>query len=170
VDVGVEGMQSEPVSETIHWPERHHPDVSGVHVKNHLEIQLSPRAVWDRLIHAKDWPEWYPNAANVRLLNDDGDALKLGTQFRWKTFGMNIECVVEEFEPAGRLAWSSKSFGMSVYHAWLITERPGGCHVLTEETQNGFVPRIAKLLMPGQMHKYHQIWLEQLAIRAGAPK
>jgi len=83
-------------------------------------------------------------------------------KFRWKTFGMTITCRVEEFQPFERLAWSSESPGMSVYHAWLFDDRPDGCLVTTEETQNGFIPKIAKRLMPGKMHKFHQIWLESL--------
>jgi len=139
-------------------------------VSNELATDAPAQAVWNCLIQAVAWPEWYPNSSDVRLLDEKGENLRDGTRFRWKTFGMKIECTVEEFVPYERLAWSSKSFGMSVYHAWLISPRDGAndgsCHVLTEETQNGFIPQIAKYLMPGQMHKQHQIWLEQLAIRA----
>jgi len=76
---------------------------------------------------------------------------------------MTITCTVEESAPFERLAWSAKSAGMSVYHAWLINELPDGCQFITEETQNGFIPRMAKVLMPGKIHKFHQIWLEGLA-------
>ena len=79
---------------------------------------------------------------------------------------MTITCLVEEFEPYERLAWSSESMGMRVYHAWLLEPREGGCHVRTEETQNGFIPKNAAKLMPGKMHKFHQIWLEELGVAA----
>lgn len=146
----------------IKWPEKYHPNTSAVHVVNSLAMDASSQAVWNRLVRATEWPEWYPNAANVRLLDSESGTLELGTRFRWKTFGMTIDCKVEEFQPAERLAWSSESRGMSVYHAWLISPRGQGCHVLTEETQNGFLPRLGKMLMPVRMHKFHQIWLEQL--------
>lgn len=148
----------------IKWPDQYHPNVSAVHVVNSLELEASSQAVWDKLVRAKDWPNWYPNAANVTLRDSEEDTLALGTRFRWKTFGATITCKVEEFEPTKRLAWSSESRGMSVYHAWLITPLPTGCHVLTEETQTGIIPRIANALMPGRMHKFHQIWLEQLNV------
>jgi len=150
-------------SNEINWPGDYRPDVSAVHVVNELTMPVSAQAVWRHLIRPKAWPDWYPNASNVRLLNTEGDALELGTCFRWKTFGITIDCIVEEFVPAERLAWSSRSLGMSVYHAWLISDAPNGCHVLTEETQNGLIPRLSNALMPGRMHKYHQIWLEQLS-------
>ena len=146
----------------INWPKEYHPDASAVHVVNNMQMDVTADAVWTSLIRATDWPDWYSNASNVRLLNTNGDTLELGTRFRWKTFGVTIECAVEEFQPAKRLAWSSNSLGMSVYHAWLISAHSQGCYVVTEETQNGIIPRIANVLMPGRMYKFHQIWLHQL--------
>ncbi|MFT4768917.1 MAG: hypothetical protein ACI8RN_002056 [Glaciecola sp.] len=75
---------------------------------------------------------------------------------------MTIEYNVEECEPAERLAWSSESFGVSIYHAWRMSPQPQGCYVLREETQNGVIPRIGAILAPKRMHKFHQIWLKQL--------
>lgn len=146
----------------INWPDQYNPKNSAVHVVNSLQMESSIENIWDKLISATDWPDWYPNAANVRLHDTEKSKLELGTKFRWKTFGVTINCIVEEYEPFERLAWSSESRSMSVYHAWLITPNPQGCHVLTEETQNGLIPKVAKTLMPGRMHKFHQIWLEGL--------
>lgn len=150
------------VAQQIEWPDGHHPDDAGVYVSNNLVMEASAEEVWNCLVRAKEWPEWYPNSANVQFLNSESESLELGTVFRWKTFGATITCKVREFVPGERLAWSSQSTGMSVYHAWQITPSDPGCHVLTEETQNGFIPKIASMLMPGRMHKFHQIWLEQL--------
>ncbi len=149
-------------SEKINWPSKYHPDNCAVHVANAMDMDVSMEAAWDRLIHATQWPNWYSNATNVRIMDPQKKKLDLGVKFRWKTFGMTINCTVEEFLPFERLAWSSESFGMGVYHAWLLCDRPQGCHVITEETQNGFIPKIAASLMPGKMHKFHQIWLEGL--------
>jgi len=146
----------------IHWPAQHHPNLSAIHVVNTLVMDVSPHAAWHHLIAAPKWPSWYPNSANVRLLETDSETLKLGMRFKWKTFGVNIECKVEEFEPQERLAWSAKSPGMTVYHAWLISPHPNGCRVFTEETQNGFIPKITAAFMPKRIHKYHQIWLDRL--------
>lgn len=146
----------------ISWPDKYRPEESAVHVVNKLLMDAPSETVWNRLVRVTEWPDWYPNASNVRLLETEGEMLEFGTRFRWKTFGTTIECRIAEFQPPERLAWSSESAGMSVYHAWLISPQPHGCHVLTEETQNGFIPKIAKIIMPGRIHKFHQIWLEQL--------
>lgn len=70
----------------IDWPQRFHPDNSAVHVINSLQMDASSHAVWDCLIRAPDWPDWYSNASNVVLLDTASDTLELGTRFRWKTF------------------------------------------------------------------------------------
>lgn len=149
-------------SNDIIWPDKYRPGTSDIHVVNSLAMEASRHAVWNRLVRATEWPNWYPNSSDIRLLDTESDTLAMGTRFRWKTFGVTIQCTVEEFQPEERLAWSSNSRGMSVYHAWLITPQAQGCHVLTEETQHGLIPKIGKLFMPKRMHKFHQIWLEQL--------
>ena len=153
-------------SNVINWPAHYHPDNCAVHVVNELDLDVTVEAAWACLIRATEWPEWYPNAANVKLLNTDNTELAQGVRFRWKTFGMTITCQVDEYVPFERLAWSSVSYGMRVYHAWIFEDRASRCYVRTEETQNGFIPKLAAKLMPGKIHKFHQIWLEELEAAA----
>ena len=153
------------MTDGIRWPVEFEPRRVAVHAVNELGMQVSPSSVWKVLIRASEWPFWYANAASVRI---DRDALDLsaGARFTWRTFGVNLVSRVEEFEPEERIAWTAKSFGVWVYHAWLITPTENGCHVLTEETQHGFLSRGAKLFFPGRMERWHQRWLEGLASRA----
>jgi len=149
----------------IRWPENFSPDRTVVHVRNELEMPVTAEAVWAWLIRAKLWPTWYPNSQNVLL---EGGALDLapGVRFRWKTFGVNLNSRIEEFVPPERLAWSARSAGVGAYHAWLIEKKPSGCHVLTEESQNGMIARLSNALRPANMSRYHQLWLEQLMAKA----
>jgi len=151
----------------INWPARYRPENCAVHVVNELEMSAAPDAVWAWLIDAERWPHWYPNAANVAVEGAPDGRLFAGAKFRWKTFGVTISSRVAEFEPATRIAWEAKAFGLEVYHAWLIIPSPDGCKVITEETQNGALARLSQWLRPGQMHKAHQTWLENLGKRAG---
>lgn len=57
---------------------------------------------------------------------------------------------------------------MDAYHAWEITRTAGGSHVLTEETQYGWAARLSSLVFPNRMSTFHQVWLEQLAVKAKA--
>jgi hypothetical protein len=73
--------------------------------------------------------------------------------------------------PQQRLAWNARGFGVFAYHAWLLEDTPGGCRVLTEETQHGWACRLGALVFPRRMSQQHQTWLERLAQQAagGAP-
>lgn len=151
---------------TIRWPEEYDPSHACVHVSNSIDISASAEEIWAWLIRAALWPSWYPNSRNVRFENPPGPDLAGGTRFRWRTFGITIESIVEEYVPFERLAWTATASGLRAYHAWLIQSSSRGCQVLTEETQNGFLAWLQKLLLPTRMYHYHQIWLEQLKLMA----
>jgi hypothetical protein len=157
---------------SIRWPEQRRPDHSAVHISNSLTVALPREVLWAWIIRANDWPDWYRNSSDVVITEGSGPNLQMGTKFRWKTFGVAIESVVEEFVPCQRLAWSARGTGVDAYHAWLFEPTHGGCNILTEETQNGFMARLGSIVMPTRMHKYHQIWLESLRVQAltGPPR
>jgi hypothetical protein len=151
------------VSEGIRWPSAFAPTDSPVHVINRIETMIAPDIVWARLIHAAGWPAIYANAKNVAIEGGGAD-LFADARFHWKTFGVALDTRVVEFEPETRIAWIAESIGVRAYHAWLITPNTGGgCTILTEETQHGWVARIARRLFPRRMEHWHQRWLEALA-------
>ncbi len=150
----------------ICWPEYYAPQNSAVHVRNALTMDAPPENVWAWLVRALLWPEWYVNSADVRFLEGTAPDLKLNTQFRWRTFGVTISSTVLEYVPGERIAWDAHGPGFDGYHAWLLQRAGRGCHVLTEETQHGWLARLNRLFLPHRMSKYHQIWLESLAARA----
>jgi hypothetical protein len=153
---------------SINWPDKYHPSRTRVHVTNSLSVTVKPEHLWAWMIRAQLWHAWYPNSSNVVFHNSPGPDLEMGTRFRWKTFGVNIESEVQEFEPCRRLAWSAVGTVVDAYHAWLFEPRPAACNIITEETQNGFLAKLGSIVMPNRMHKYHQIWLECLRDRARA--
>jgi hypothetical protein len=150
---------------TVRWPADFAPGRAPVHVRNELAMAASPTDVWAWLIRARDWPSWYRNSHDVAI---QGDVPVLGPDatFRWKTFGMKLVSHVEEFIPAERIAWNARGIGVWAYHAWLIQKTASGCNVITEETQYGFLSRMGDLLIPGRMHRFHQVWLEALQEKA----
>jgi uncharacterized protein YndB with AHSA1/START domain len=158
-------------SPAVRWPDRYSPTIAPIHVRNELEMDASPDAVWAWLIRAHLWPSWYDNASDVRILAGTPPDLSPGATFRWKTFGLRLESTVLEFVPGERIAWNARGIGVDAYHAWVVGKTPRGSHVLTEETQHGWLARLAARLMPSRMHRFHQLWLEQLrdAARTGLP-
>jgi hypothetical protein len=77
-----------------------------------------------------------------------------------------IRSKVIEFQSPERIAWDAFGLGVDACHAWLIEPVAGGTRILTEETQHGWAARLNALFMPKRMHRFHQVWLENLGERA----
>ena len=150
----------------IQWPDHNHPKNCPVHVRNELDMDVPQEHVWAWLIHATLWPAWYENSSQVKILNGSAPILKKGSKFRWKTMGTAVNCTVVEYAPNERIAWSGRAYGVDVYHAWVLAPSSRGCRVLTEETQRGLLASLGKIVLPKQMHKAHQLWLESLEAKA----
>ncbi len=159
-------MTTSPTETRINWPERYLPGKTAVFVNNQITIPAPVSAVWQTLIRAEEWPVWYPNSAEIHFVSHAGPDLRDRSRFRWNTYGSRISCKVLEFEPQRRLGWNAHGIGVDAYHAWLLTPLDdGGTHVLTQETQNGWLARLGKRLMPERMERKHQQWLELLSVR-----
>jgi uncharacterized protein YndB with AHSA1/START domain len=146
----------------VRWPAHYAPGTAPVHVRNTIEVDAPVEAVWACLIRAQRWPDWYVNASDVAFAQGTPPDLSAAARFTWKTFGVRLESTVREFVPCERVAWDAHGIGVDAYHAWVLSPTQGGTHVLTEETQHGWLARLSHFVMPGRMHKYHQIWLEAL--------
>ena len=87
---------------------------------NELLINASCERIWSHIIDASKWPEWYPNAKEVKITGDT--MLKDGTIFRWTTFGLPIESKVNELAPYARIGWYGYAPGTapSFYHTWYL--------------------------------------------------
>ena len=150
----------------VRWPSRYDPSVTPIHVRNELHMDAGPELVWAWLVRAGLWPSWYPNSADVEILDGTGPDLFAAARFRWKTFGVRLVSTVREFVPRERIAWDAIGTGVDAYHAWVLTPHGSGTHVLTEETQYGWLARAGDLFMPKRLQTHHQIWLERLRDRA----
>jgi len=149
----------------IRWPDRYDPVRARVHVADEIDTPVSPEAVWAWLVRAPLWPSWYPNSKDV-IVEGGASQLALGVSFTWRTFGVGIRSTVLEFVPCERIAWNAFGLGVDAYHAWEITRTQAGAHVLTEETQYGWAARLGSIVFPNRMSRFHQIWLEQLSLKA----
>lgn len=152
----------------VRWPDHYSPAVAPVHVRNEIDMEGPAGAVWAWLVRARLWPTWYENSAEVEFLDGAPPDLGPDVRFRWTTFGVTLESRVLEFVPSERIAWDARGRGVDAYHAWVISETSRGVHVLTEETQHGWLARLGHSLRPQHMHRYHQIWLEALRKKAAA--
>jgi uncharacterized protein YndB with AHSA1/START domain len=155
----------------IRWPERYEPAKSKVFVSNEIIVPAPVEQVWAWLIRAELWPRWYANSKDIHFLSHAGPDLRDRSRFRWKTFGVKVTSKVREFEPGRRLAWDAHGIGIEAWHGWVLTplhdaDAFGSTHVLTEETQHGWLASLGKRFAPTRTYEQHQLWLEGLSRQA----
>lgn len=159
----------------IIWPEGFIPGKTDNFVSNEIIISdLSAADVWPYLNDTSIWPKYYSNVSAIDLANRAETELKLGTHFRFTTFGFPIEANILEHQPPingkpGRLAWHGWSDGetaddrIDAYHAWLIEDLSDGrVRILTQETQNGGPAKALAITIPNPMLAAHQEWIDGL--------
>lgn len=154
------------------WPEQYDPRVSAIYALNDIDVKAPPEVVWELLVDAQRWSNYFPPEDQVSILSGETE-LKLGTRYHRITVGYPMSLTVTECVQNRRLAWATTvdgdETGSSAYHGWVITPTKGGCHVLTEETQQGeFFLDVIGHRYPGALYRYHQDWVECLACAAEA--
>jgi uncharacterized protein YndB with AHSA1/START domain len=156
----------ESFTEGINWPMEYLPSESKFYVHNEIDIEATPEVVWEILIRAETWPEWYEGAENVKVMNSENGMLNEGSIFTWKTMGLNFESQITEFQPPYRLSWESRKRSIQGYHAWLIIPTENGCKVITDESQNGWLTFFEKVFQPNKLKRLHDIWLMEIKNKA----
>ena len=157
----------QPYTDQINWPNAYNPKKAGFFVHNEIDIRASPETVWNILIQAETWPNWYEGARNVAITSPDDTTILLeDAVFTWKTMGLNFESFIREYEPYSRLSWESKKNSIKGYHAWLIVPTDNGCKLITQESQTGFLTFMQKVFQPRKLEGLHQIWLEEIMQKA----
>jgi hypothetical protein len=149
-------------SSAIHWPKGYVPAIAELFAHNEIMVNASCKRVWQHLVEAQVWPNWYSNSKDVRIIDSVDGKLKKASKFNWNTFGLEIESVIHEFVPDSRLGWFGKGPDMQAYHTWLLTSVGQQCKVITEEVTNGPAAAVWRKNDPGALHNGHDVWLERL--------
>jgi hypothetical protein len=148
----------------IHWPAGFTPDDADLFSHNELLIKAPCERVWNHIVEATKWPQWYPNSSNVEILGAGGGVLKDNAVFRWTTFGLPLESRINEFVPFSRIGWFGYAPGTapSFYHTWYLKAEGGGCRVVTDEVGKGESAAHFREVDEGAMHRGHDLWLATL--------
>jgi hypothetical protein len=123
-------------------------------------------------VDALNWHTYFPPENQVKILGEKQE-LELGTKWSRVTVDTPMSLTITEFEPLKRISWlttvDGDTTGSTAYHGWVITHTADGCHVLSEETQQGewFLDMLGHK-HPGGLYAYHQDWVERLATAAEA--
>ena len=160
--------KGQPYTGQINWPERYKPEDATFFIHNRIEIEAPPEVIWEELIQAELWPEWYEGAENVQITSSEGSNLEADSIFTWRTMDLNFTSTIEEFEPPYRLSWESRKSSIQGYHAWLIVPTEDGAIVVTDESQTGWLAVLQGIFVPNKLHRLHDIWLAELKARAEA--
>lgn len=154
------------------WPPQYDPRISPIYALNDIDVNAPPELVWKLLVDATNWSDYFPPENQVKILGGE-NVLQLGTKMSRVTIGYVMHPIVTEYEPGRRLAWvttvEDDETGSTAYHGWVITPTESGCHVLSEETQQGpwFLEQLGHRF-PGGLYNYHQDWVEGLKRAAEA--
>ncbi len=147
----------------MNWPGGMEPANVVVYARNEIEIAAPPERVWRWLIGGGHWPQWYGNCASFRYSDGQAGADLTGNRsFQWRTFGTRVRSVVRVFEPCCELGWDARAMGLYAYHGWTLEPGGAGCRVVTEETQRGWAPMLARWYLRRMLVRGHQGWLEDL--------
>jgi hypothetical protein len=138
------------------------PENASFEVSNEGDVAARPEAVWAWLTRADLWSTWFPRAKNVHF-EHGGPTLEVGTVVVWNMLGSTIRVTVVRAEAPYVLAWEGGAGGVHAYHAWLIEPRGSGSHVITLETERGFLPAVAGWTFKGSLRSAHDEWLAGLA-------
>lgn len=160
-------LSGQAAADRIDWPRQYEPPRAPFTISNRIEIDAHPQTVWDILIHAASWSDYYDGATDIRVPTDDG-RLARDTVFTWRTMDQDFTSTVTEFVPPYRLAWESRKPTIKAYHAWLIIPTDAGCVLITDESQFGLLANLQRVFLPNKLYNLHETWLGLIKDRAEA--
>jgi uncharacterized protein YndB with AHSA1/START domain len=158
--------KAQPYSSEINWPNDYKPANSDFYIHNKMQINADPKVIWELLIKAEDWPNWYEGMRDVEILNTEDNEIKANSKLKFSTMDQLFEGTIREFEPYSRLAWETRNEKLMAYHAWLIIPNEKGCLLITDEVQKGKLAKLQKIFLPNKLRKLHDIWLTEFKTKS----
>jgi predicted patatin/cPLA2 family phospholipase len=164
---------ADPVSEFDQWPDEEQPTGTKVFSHNERIVPAPPERVWNLLVDALGWSEFYANAHFVELVDPQQHQLRRGSVFRWVTFGLPLTSEVDPCKRPLQIGWRWRwrwwDTGWHGYHIWLLEPHERGTRIVTEETNRGVLPSLLYPFIPPLLRLEHNSWLRGLARRASRP-
>ncbi len=128
-----------------------------------LLIPAPPAHVWRLLTDLKSWQQWHPGVDAIEL---EGPVAP-GTSFRLKGGAVAWTATLQVVEPERRLEWTGGTLGAQAIHRWEMQPQDGGTLLMTEESLQGWVAQVFRIVKPRFLQETLVTSLEALS-RAAA--
>jgi uncharacterized protein YndB with AHSA1/START domain len=125
-------------------------------------IQASPEVVWKIHTTVNDWSQWQPSIDMAKL---EGP-LAEGSIFQWKSGGLTITSTIQVVEPNRQIGWTGKALGTRASHVWKFNTHNNGTMLTTEESMEGWLVSILKIIMPKFLEGSLDTWVQSLKSKA----
>lgn len=155
-----------PYNEQINWSNNYKLSETEFYIHNRIEIEASPEKVWNILINAEEWPNWYDGMKSTKVIDSKNGILTSKSKLKFNTMNRDFDGEVIEFEPYERLSWETINPKLNALHAWLIIPTDKGCIVVTDESQKGRLAKLQTIFVPNKLKNLHQFWLTELKKKA----
>lgn len=160
-------MRDGRVIEHVNWPNGFDPRDTQAHFRNQISMSVPLEHVWTWFIRYEYWSMWFPAIRPVRLVAGPPLDLDRGTVFDWQPAGLQLQSEVLEFIPGVRISWHSRGPGIEAFRWTTFVRAGGGCQVVSEETQRGWLPKLRLAIMPHATSALFQSFLNDLERVAG---
>ncbi|MFZ5747154.1 MAG: SRPBCC family protein [Pseudomonadota bacterium] len=127
-----------------------------------IAIRAPLETVWRVQTDIDRWSEWNPKIQRSRL---EG-ALAAGSLFKWTSGGASIVSTLQVVEPMRQIVWTGKAVGARAHHVWNFEPRGDLVVVSTQESFDGWWPRLLPGLTRRMLDGILRAWLQSLKQRA----
>ncbi len=126
------------------------------------EVDADSEIIWEILSSINHWPEWNADVKSATLQGQ----LAPGSEFIWKAGYATIVSRISEVQRPYILAWTGMSMGIRAIHIWTLEKRGEKVLVKTEESWEGFIPRLLRWPIQKILESSIDSWLEHLKAEA----
>lgn len=121
-------------------------------------IQAAPEVVWKIHTDINAWSQWQPGITRATL---EGP-LAVGSIFQFKSGGLIISATIQVVEPNQRIGWTGQTLGTQASHVWLLAPHQNGTLLTTDESMEGWLVSLLKLIAPKFLERSLDVWLQSL--------
>ena len=130
-----------------------------------ITIKAPLTTIWSIQTDIDRWPSWQPEVTAAHLVSS---AFGVGSEFRWRTAGLDITSTVQEVEPLRRIVWGGPAQGIVAIHVWTFEQQADGVLVQTAESWEGEPVDAQTETLQQALDESLRQWLENLKRTAEA--